>query len=494
MTAPLAVVTDFDPLTDEWWRDRLYGRLEARRDQLSDFDDWYTGQHPAPQAYERAREVLWRLLDLANANYLRLLVNAAHERLAVEGVRAGGRILDVPWSIWQGNNFDGASSMVMLESLVMGNAAVLVSPEVNANGFPTITPEHPQQTIVEYEPGSLMVRAAGLKVWVDDRPSPNLLMSTLYLPDRIVTWAAEVRAYVGTAAQQQRWGAADRTYHTSTPRPQWEPFDDGPNDLGEVPLVDFPNMPRMLHPAVSEFAPVIPIQRSINKTLLDRHVNQEFGAFKQKWVTGYEVPIDPATGHPVETFKAAIDHALVAPDPDTKFGQFNPEDVGPLLSAVKHDVEAMAAIVPTPPHYLLGAMVNLSAEALKASEAALVSRIRSHQRHFDDPLESVMRLALKAAGQSVPNASGMQTIWRNPEFRTEGELVDALVKMSSLGVPREALWERWGATPQEITRWKAMEPPPISASLVKVSESLASGTPLAPGTAPVAPAPPVAAP
>jgi hypothetical protein len=113
----------------------------------------------------------------------------------------------------------------------------------------------------------------------------------------------------------------------------------------------------------------------------------------------------------------------------------------------------MAAIIPTPPHYLLGQLVNLSAEALKAAEAALVSRIRRHQRHYEEPLETVARLALKAAGESVPNVASMETDWRNPEFRTEGELVDALVKMSSLGVPRAALWERWGATPQEIAAW-----------------------------------------
>lgn len=30
------------------------------------------------------------------------------------------------------------------------------------------------------------------------------------------------------------------------------------------------------------------------------------------------------------------------------------------------------------------------------------------------------------------------------------------MKMSTLGVPREVLWERWGATPQEIERWRRL--------------------------------------
>jgi hypothetical protein len=28
--------------------------------------------------------------------------------------------------------------------------------------------------------------------------------------------------------------------------------------------------------------------------------------------------------------------------------------------------------------------------------------------------------------------------------------------MSTLGVPRQVLWERWGASPQDIERWEAL--------------------------------------
>ena len=67
-------------------------------------------------------------------------------------------------------------------------------------------------------------------------------------------------------------------------------------------------------------------------------------------------------------------------------------------------------------------------------------------------------LAYRIGGYGDIQAGGrrFETIWRNPEFRTEGELVDALLKARDFGVPEEALWERWGATPQEIRRWKRM--------------------------------------
>ena len=54
-----------------------------------------------------------------------------------------------------------------------------------------------------------------------------------------------------------------------------------------------------------------------------------------------------------------------------------------------------------------------------------------------------------------------EVIWADFETRSEGQRVDALVKMATLGVPREVLWEKWGASTQEIARWKALPPPEL---------------------------------
>lgn len=424
----------------EWWRDRLYKSLTARQPGLKALDEWYSGDHPAPLHYEKARELLRRLLDMTNTNFMQLVVDAAMERMHVEGFRIGGEISDDVWKIWQGNAWDLGSEMVFLECLALGEALVLVDPTPNAFGVPTMTPEHPSQAIVEHRPGSFLDRAAGLKTFADD--VGDHLVATVYTPTTVDTW----------------WAPLPKHAPVGQTRPLWEhqPSISGPNPLGEVPLVPFANRPRMLKTGTSEFWTVIPIQRRINKTILDRMVMQEFGAFRQKWATGLAIPTDPKTGQDVEPFKSAIDRLFHNENPEGKFGTFEADDIKGLLEAVDADVKAIAAIVATPAHYLLGNLVNLAAEAMKAAEASLISRVRRHMRHLEEPGETVARLGLKASGNSVPNASDMETVWRNPEYRTEGELVDALVKMSGLGVPLEALWERWGATQTEIARWKVM--------------------------------------
>ena len=40
--------------------------------------------------------------------------------------------------------------------------------------------------------------------------------------------------------------------------------------------------------------------------------------------------------------------------------------------------------------------------------------------------------------------------------RSKGQRVDALVKVATLKVPTKVLWQKWGASPQDVKQWQAM--------------------------------------
>jgi hypothetical protein len=82
--------------------------------------------------------------------------------------------------------------------------------------------------------------------------------------------------------------------------------------------------------------------------------------------------------------------------------------------------------------------------------------VRRQHLHFGESWEQVIRLGFQIKDDPRADEPAAETIWGDPESRTEGEHVDAVVKMRSLEIPLEALWERVGATPQEIARWKTM--------------------------------------
>lgn len=416
----------------EWWRDRLYAALCKRTAETNVFDNYYECEHPLPFLHEKARDPFRRLLKMSRANYCELVVDAFVGRLEVAGFQSDveGNADDKAWQLWQDNNLDGGSQLAFLEAAIRGNAYLMVEPDMRG-GF-RITPEHPTQVIVVYRPDAPGVPAAALKLWLDDWT--GRLCCTLYLPDRIYKFDAPEP----TTGGKPVWG------RRAVKGEEWG----GKNVLAEVPFGELSNRPRMLKPGASELRSVIGIQDRINKTIADRMMTQEAAAFPAKWATGLEIPTDE-NGQELEPFDVAVNKILVAEDAGAKFGQFAAADLTGYLKGKEADVHDVAAITSTPPHYLLGSMVNLSAEALKAAEAGLIHKIYQRRRFLEEGLERTMRLAGIASSQA-------RIVWKSPEWRTEGELVDALVKMSTLGVPREVLWERWGATPQEIERWRLL--------------------------------------
>ena len=76
-----------------------------------------------------------------------------------------------------------------------------------------------------------------------------------------------------------------------------------------------------------------------------------------------------------------------------------------------------------------------------------------------------MRPAFQVEGETARSEMiDVETIWANPESRIVGETVDAAVKLQAIGVPRPAVWEYIGASPQQISRWMVEgEPKPTPA-------------------------------
>jgi hypothetical protein len=268
--------------------------------------------------------------------------------------------------------------------------------------------------------------------------------------------------------------------HGSAPT-AWRPREGVPasadTGLDVVPLVEMRPRPRFDGSGRSELDGLTDIQDRINSTVFNRMVAGEFGAFIQRWVTGIEIEEDE-NGNPIKPFNLGVDQILVAEDPQSRFGNFTATDLGNYVKGVEADVTHLAAISKTPPHYLLGALVNASGDALKSAETGLVSKVRDRQTFLGEDWEEVIRIALAAIDDPRSGDLAAEVVWKDPETRSEGELVDALVKMAGLGVPREVLWQRWGASPQDIERWKSMaaEEALLTALAQPAAPALPSGT------------------
>jgi hypothetical protein len=119
-------------------------------------------------------------------------------------------------------------------------------------------------------------------------------------------------------------------------------------------------------------------------------------------------------------------------------------------------IQHLAAQTRTPPHYLLGQVVNASGDALQVAEAGLVSKCRGKILFFSDAWEEAVALALTAAGGDAA-AADCEAIWQNPERVQIGALTDSAVKKKTLGVPLPVIWLELGYTPEQIKEMETLE-------------------------------------
>lgn len=480
---------DVAELSPEWWLLNLYRRLLGRQPEIRRYEDYYEGRHRLNFVTSEYREEFGKMLAGVTDNWMELVVDAVEERLHVDGFRIPGDTADpgadkAAWEEWQRNCLDADSELVHQVALQTGSAYAMVW--FGEGDTADITPEHPSQTIVAYTGGSRRHRAAALKAWTDEWT--GRVRANVYLPDAIHKFEAQREPHSSdwvTASGRPRdlsvvWG---RIWERSS-----EDGGEIDNPLGVVPIVEFRNRPRMLGPGRSEIAGVISTQDQINKLVCDMLVAAEFSAFRQRWATGVEVPVDPVTGEELDdNFAAAVNRLWSVGASDAKFGEFGETDLGNYVKAIENRVQSLASRTRTPPHYLLGSSGSFpSGESLKATETGLIAKVRSRQRHFGESWEEVMRLAFAVKRDDAAAAQfASETIWADPESRSESEHVDALIKLRGLQVPLKQLWEDAGYTPQQIDRFEEM-------LVGEALNRMLAGQPIAspPSTVPVESAPP----
>lgn len=417
----------------EQLRDRLLEQLGKQAQTARYFERYYDGDHiEFGVTSTKYRESFGGMLNAVRDNWMPIVVDAVGERLRVQGFRFGEDTQGDhdAWSIWQRAHLDSESELGHTTALTASRAAVLVAPGPDDREI--ITVEHPSQMVVATESGNRWKRIAALKSWRDDWTGDT--RATLYLPDDVLRW---------------RRASADGS--------NWEVLSTELNPLGEVPVVPLRNRPNLFDVCKSELDAVTSTQDQINKLVCDMLVASEFQAFRQRWATGVDIPLDPDTGQPVQPFAAAIDRLWMVPDEGAKFGEFGQVDLKGYVGAIENRVQSLASRSRTPAHYMLGQTGTFpSGESLKATETGLIAKVRSRQTHFGEAWEEVIRLAFKVRGDARASVTDAETIWADPESRTESEHVDAMVKRRALNVPLEQLWEDLGYSPTQISRFRQM--------------------------------------
>src|SRR4051812_36286368 len=143
-----------DPLSPEWWVQRLYMQLMRRNANTKKFARYYEGDFDLPWLPAQAEAEFQRILLMTRSNYMGLVIDAMVERMNLIGFRRksttdGSADKDI-WRVWQYNNMDSFYDQGLLEAAIHGSFYMLVAPNPKNAKNPLVYVEHPTQAIVEH--------------------------------------------------------------------------------------------------------------------------------------------------------------------------------------------------------------------------------------------------------------------------------------------------------------------------------------------------------
>lgn len=451
----------------------LVGSLERDLTQqarvVDRYESYFFGDNMPAFSSEEWKRIFGAQLEALHVNWCQLVVDAAAERLAVTGftfpslakAEAPAGADPVAQEIWESNSLGSLQGRAHTTAVYAGRAYVSVEPPADGEEISRVSIEHPAQTYVRMSPAREGDRLAAIKVWweYDDDGSTADQLLTLYLPDRTYELRRK-RVTLGPGGGV--------TLGDPVPRSGDELRDEVPNGLGVVPVVPLENRPlllaagprsvgtKLLLGGMSDLMPVTPIQDAIDKSWADWMVNGESIALPVRYGVGIDPPIDPVTKKPLdrEEWKVTRDKFLLAKSKDAKFGQLPADDGTGLRERVEALVNNMAALTRTPPHYLLGAMINTSGDALKAAEAGLVKRIKAKQAPLSNGWEQATRIACGFQGDERRfRDKQCAASWDPIEVTSKGESMDAAIKaFQAKLLPGTMVLEELGMNAQQIER------------------------------------------
>jgi hypothetical protein len=348
--------------------------------------------------------------DNADTEYLDLLRKARSPWLRfvrdciAQGLIIDGYSHDDTWrNGWQANGMDGRQSSLNREVIGLGYGYLLSLPSEDSGVVMRPLSAH-QTYAVKADP------------W-DDTPE-----------------------YVLHKQDDKRWQFFDdeaRYIITGTPS-KIEKLEVVEYEHGFTPVSIIANEFAMTGFPASSIEPAIPVYKRIVDATFTLQMVQRYGAFPQHNMAGGKIATDE-NGNAL--MRPSVDSLLYSDDPLTKFGSFPSADIKQVADAVDTHIKHLSAVCQVPPHYLLGAIVNMSAEGIAAAESGYFRNIDDHKVVMGEGYELGLRSAAAILGyEDAAQDTSSQVHWQDTSTRSLAQISDSVVKLQTVGAPLEMLF------------------------------------------------------
>jgi len=213
----------------------LYTRLDARRSEIQENEEYNQGKQPLRFATEEWTEANAKRYEGFADNGVRPVADAENERISHTGIvlskeeEKAQKTLNEWWDL---NELDAQSSQGFLASLMASRSYVLVWGD--RDDEPLVTWERADQCEIEYSWENRRRRVAALKTWADEK----IEYATLYTADEVWKFERD-RVQVDNQRISQAVQGIIRQASTGGWRPREIKNEPWPllNPIGRVPMI-----------------------------------------------------------------------------------------------------------------------------------------------------------------------------------------------------------------------------------------------------------------
>jgi len=439
------------------FRHWLASEYEAQAAHYVKLRRWYDGDHDAPLT-DRLLEFITHSTDFPwSLNYLRLPVELMVERLTVTGfdgpdgiggtfdkgdeMDAPGGSLLTEW--WAANRMDALQAQVHRAAVRDGDTYLLVEWD-NDEGRPVFSHEPAfdgeEGVKVHYLSNMKRDMTMASKRWTEERVdergvAQRVTRLNLYLPDRIEKYIQGGRNWQPYQEPGEAWPI--------------------PWPIGIIPVVHFRYRDDGGNWGESELEAIIPIQSSLNKSVIDLLSAADLSAFQIPTLTGATLPDDAAGVTPGTVLSVSAAEA--------RWGVIPPADLSQLREVVKDHVTWLAQVARVPLVYFQGSRQVASAETQQADDSQLVAKVAAESVALGNAWENAMYIALKlnqeyGNGRDLARGENLATQWADFErvdpLAVEKRRAEIVAMYVQAGGTMEGALRRLGLTDEDIAAMK----------------------------------------
>ncbi len=428
-----------------------WDRFIKERSTYAEINDYYHGRLGIPSAPDGADVRLHEIAEHAIDNVLPTMIDALTTPLSVVGFRTADTDDDLDvYADWQAQSMDARQTQLFRDANKFGRAYGFEDSDRFRIG-------NPLDSYAAYADQSDEFPLYGFTLLVDEA-APDVTLGM-----RFYDQTTRYELTVGTISQSVYDSTGVNAFIAQNYAIQ--PILNGYQEhgFGHAPIFKFGDG----EPEIT--FDVMRRQRSINSSVYNRDVCEEFGAQEQKAIIGWD-------GSDAQKAKAGVTRIMAFKDTDVRIESFPASGLAPFIEAVKEKKLALAQAKQVSP-VLLVPEANMAADMIALANAPYERKLQTKMRIFGEDVERWLRARGAHEGIDVP--ADAEVTWDETEPRSYAAVIDGIVKVASVEdkLTETLVEDIPGWTQQKVKRFMAeiAKKAPIT-SLAEAINGLANPT------------------